>query len=132
VVFNFGFDNEDRTSLYGDHDRTVLVREVDVARDLPSAVASAQAWVGKAGEQFPFQNIPGVYQAAFVEFVTGNRVEMSETEFMWALPAEGDHVPFREFPPRLKESDTSPGPDKVGFALFPRQVVEQMYKKRGW
>ena len=67
------------------------------------AQTRAQEWVGSASLELPFENIPGIYQAAFFEFIYGRREEPHPTWFMWALPAEGEYVPIREFPPRVQQ-----------------------------
>jgi len=53
---------------------------------------------GEHGLVLPFQNISGLYQAAFFAYLTGREPEFTPLTFMWALPAVGDHVPVRKFP----------------------------------
>jgi hypothetical protein len=129
VIFNFGFDEEDRTALYMDHDRACLVRSVDIAETLDASRAVAMEWVGADGIELAFRYLPGVYQASFVGYVTGSFPEHRPREFMWALPGEdprSEYVPFREFPPNLKPTEVTPKPGHTSFGLLPRYVVDRM------
>jgi hypothetical protein len=93
--------------------------------DLDVARAIAAEWV-HAAEPMGFEYLPGVFQAAFVQFVTGIRQEPHETQFMWALPSDADYMPMREFPPKVDAS----GEGK--FMLMPREAVAALYRSRGW
>jgi hypothetical protein len=134
VIFNFGFDEEERTELYMDHDRTCLVRSFDVAETLDASRAVATEWVGAKGIELAFRHLPGVYQASFVAYVTGSHPEHHPSEFMWAIPSDdprNEFVPFREFPPRVGPTEVTPEPGNVSFGLLPRYAVDRMLD-RAW
>jgi hypothetical protein len=125
-IFKFDFDEGDRVTLYMEHDRSVLIREVESAfGDLHEAGAKAAAWVGSPYTQCHFENIPGVYQAALIESMTGVERSWSEFEMSWWLPGEEPYVPFRKYPPRTDELDED---DDRRFVLMPADVGEAMYR----
>ena len=91
--------------------------------------------MGEDAERFPFNGLPGVYQAAYVACVRGVPVEPHESEFMWALmdsDSEADYVAVREFPPKTGPTEYTPEPGTAAFFLLPRAVVESLYRTRGW
>jgi hypothetical protein len=138
VAFHFGFSEEDRVELYMDFDRTCLVRGVEAVTTLAVAKEEAADWVGEGAIELPFEFLPGVYQFAFIDYLTGQYHDAHETEFMWALPpSDGNaYIPFREFPPKVKPTEFTPDPAKVSFGLLPLEAVQQLYASRranlGW
>jgi hypothetical protein len=118
-----------------EHDRTCLVRGVDVRDTVDASRVPGTEWVGANGFETPFRYLPGVYQAAFVAYVTGSHPDAHPSEFMWATPGEdpgSEWLPFREFPPRLEPTEVTPEPGKVSFGLLPRNALDQMPSDRGW
>jgi hypothetical protein len=135
VVLTFAFSEDDRVALYMDGDRKCLVYGVEVADSLSDAERHAREWVGAGSVELPFRHLPGVYQAAFIEYVTGADLPPHESEFAWVLPTaggEGEHMPFREFPPRTGPTDFTPDPKVVSFGLLPRAAVDELMGSRGW
>jgi hypothetical protein len=122
-VFKFDFDEDDRIALYMDHDRSVLIREVDVAFDLDEARRAAVAWVGDPFTECGPENVPGVYLAALIEAVTGVPRFWNEFEMGWWFPGEGPYVPVRRYPPRTNELDDAED-EEAGrrFVLMPREI----------
>lgn len=99
ACFLFGFDDEDRVTIFMGGELAVCVRGMLQSRSLEEAAADAREWVGAGALELPFENIPGLYQAAFFEYVTGEESDIGPAMFMWALPPVGDVVPIRQFPP---------------------------------
>jgi hypothetical protein len=111
---------------------------VEVATTPAAAKACAQDWVGDGGIEVPLTYLPGIYQMAFIDYVTGQSQEAHETEFMWALPpTDGNaYLAFREFPPKVEPTDFTPDPAQVSFGLLPAEAVHALYASRrrtlGW
>jgi len=99
--FAFGFDDDDRVGLFMDGDMTVVVREGRAFQTPTDAAAFAEDYCGPGTHVLPFENIPGLYQSAFMEFITGREYDMGPLTFAWTLPAVGDYVPMMQFPPKL-------------------------------
>jgi hypothetical protein len=67
-------------------------------------------WCGEAARTVPFANIPGVYQAAFISFITGREPELGELLLLWIQPDEtGGHVLVRNYPPGLHQDERFDG-----------------------
>jgi hypothetical protein len=97
TAFCFGLEGPDSVDLLSG-DLALAMRE-SCGFDSPEAAAPyAAGWVGENGLLLPFDNIPGLYQAAFFEFITGRPTEYGPSTFVWMLPAVGEHVPVRKFP----------------------------------
>jgi hypothetical protein len=126
-VVNFGFSDDERQAVYMDGDLSVLVYQAQLAQDRPTAEAIALDWVG-GGDQVDFRYLPGVYQAAYVQFITGCVPEPNETQFAWALPPVGDMHMFRKFPPPV-DADTD---ENRNFVLMPRHAIDALWRTRGW
>ena len=121
-VFTFDFDDGDRVALYVDHDPTVLIRDIDVKFDLPDAVAAARHWTGDKTTEAEFRNIPGVYQTALIEAITGtSRRWEGSLSMSWHLPGGGEYVVCRKYPPRA-------GDEPIELLLMPRQLGEMEYR----
>jgi hypothetical protein len=103
VTFMFAFAEEDRVEVFMEGNLAALVYQWEPSHSLDEAKNQGHEWVGSAGLGLPFENIPGIYQAAFFAFIYGRPEEPHPTWFMWALPAVGDYVPVREFPPRVQQ-----------------------------
>lgn len=131
-VITLGFSEDDRTAIYMDFDLTALVKDAQLVPDVLSAEAIALDWVGERGEQLDFRYLPGIYQAAYMEWATGIEQESHETHFMWALPGGGDLLPMREFPPRTGPTETTPIVGEASFVLLPRDAVDSLFATRGW
>lgn len=101
MAFALAFDDEDRVDIFMGGTFTVAVREWAGFETPTEAAKYAAEWIGAGVQMFPFENIPGLYQAAFMEFVTGREYDMGALTFAWALPAVGEYVPMRVFPPKL-------------------------------
>jgi len=119
-VFKFDFDDDDRFALYMEHDTAAVIREVEVAFDIDEATATARGWVGEPCTQCHFVNIPGAYQAALIEAVTGVPRFWNEMAISWWLPGDGPYVPFRKYPPPLNEPH--------GFVLMPLEVEHASHR----
>jgi len=117
-VFEFDFDEEDRFSLYMEHDKSVLIRNVERAFGIDGAVAAARAWVGEPCTETNMWNLPGIYQSALVEAVTGVERFWNEEELIWWLPGEGEARVVRKYPP--------PANEPVGFHVMamPKEVKD--------
>jgi hypothetical protein len=120
-VFKFDLSDDDRFALDMDHDKSIVIRDVDVAFGLDEAGAIALAWVGEPHTQVHFENIPGLYQSALIEAVTGVERFWNEFEISWWLQGEGQYVPFRKYPPPHNESDKP-------FHLMPVEVGKATYR----
>lgn len=100
LAFAMKLDDEDRADvLLGGFSNAV--QDYGGFASPREAAAFALEWIGPDATPFPFENIPGIYQAAFIEYVTGKPVEITPAIWMWALPATGDMVPVRQFPSRI-------------------------------
>ena len=103
MAFACGFDDDDRVEIFMGGNMTVVVREWQGFQTVRDAARYAAHWVGEGGQPMPFENIPGLYQSAFMEFITGREYDMGMMTFAWTLPAVGDYVPMRQFPPKLDQ-----------------------------
>ena len=120
-VFAFDFNDADRAALYMDHDPTVLIRDIEVKFDLSEAVAAARQWTGDKTTEAEFQNIPGVYQTALIEAITGtSRLWEGSLSSSWHFPSDGRHVVCRKYPPPV-------GDEPIEFVLVPRGMGEMAY-----
>jgi hypothetical protein len=126
-IVNLGFSDDDRPAIYMDGDLTALVYEVHRAPSVTSAEAMALEWIASA-EKMDFRYLPGVYQAAYVEFVTGIPQEPHESHFAWALPPVNGMHPFCRFPPDVNKD----AKESRGFVLMPEHAVDALYESRGW
>jgi hypothetical protein len=104
-VFKFDLSDDDRFALDMEHDKSVVIRDVDVAFDRDEADAIAVAWVGEPHTRCHLQNIPGTYQSALIEAVTGVPRFWNEFEISWWLQGDGPAVVTRNYPPLHNESD---------------------------
>lgn len=109
VTFCFGFDDSDRVDIFMDGNNAVTVREWRSTPNLADASSHASEWIGEELHQFPFENIPGLYQAAFFQVITGHEHDVGLT-WMWCLPPMGDFAPVRRFPPVLDTEEPSTDP----------------------
>jgi hypothetical protein len=110
VTLCFGFDDFDREAIFLDANNAVTVREWRSTPNLADATSYASEWIGEGLHQFPFENIPGLYQAAFFDVITGREHHVGLT-WLWCLPAIGDHVPVRRFPPVLDTAEPATDPE---------------------
>jgi hypothetical protein len=131
-VFGFAFHDEDRTGLYMEGDPTVLVKMHEGAESLDEAEQLALGWCGEGSSKRPLHNIPGIYQVAYMQQITGNHQLGGSGEFGWAIergPKGYDVV--REFPPKLTGGeDDAQGQPK--FAVLPSEVVDGFQREFGW
>jgi hypothetical protein len=132
VIYKMAFNEDDRVPLYMDGDPACLVHEVGTADEEPPALSEARAWAGSGGKEYEFEHLPGVYQAAYLSSVRGTPVDSDPTQFMWAIPGDGDLVPVREFPPRNGPTDMTPEPGTVAWSLLPRSAIDELLARRGW
>jgi hypothetical protein len=93
MAFAFGFNDDDRTEIFMGGDMTTVVREWAGFKTPTEAERYAAAWCGEGAKVFDFENIPGLYQAAFMEFITGKEYDLGPLTFAWTLPAVGDYGP---------------------------------------
>ena len=69
-VFYFDFDDSDR--FEHDHgDPQTFLRGLEYVPDARTAQQSAKEWVGEAARECSFMHIPGAYQCAFYQVITG-------------------------------------------------------------
>ena len=137
VAYNaigFAFEHDDRVSLYMDHDPPALVKSIQGAETLDEAKQLAAEWCGASASERPLRNIPGIYQVAYMQRITGNGDLGGSGEFGWAIErgAEGYDI-VREFPPKLKgggEADDMAG--EAEFVLLPSKIVEGFQREFGW
>lgn len=131
-VFGFAFDHDDRIGLYMEVDRTVLVKMHEGAETLDEAEELALGWCGDGSSKRPLRNIPGVYQVAYMQQITGNRELGGSGEFGWAIERgpKGYDV-IREFPPKVKD-DGDDSPEKPEFVLLPSEIVDGFQREFGW
>jgi hypothetical protein len=131
-VFGFAFHHDDRIGLYMDVDPTVLVKMQEGTETLDEAEELALGWCGDGASKRSLHNIPGVYQVAYMQRITGNRELGGSGEFGWAIergPNGCDVV--REFPPKVNdEGDDSP--DKPEFVLLSSKIVDGFQREFGW
>jgi hypothetical protein len=120
-VFRFDLSDDDRFALDVEQDTSSVIRDVEVAFDLDEAGALAVAWIGKPYTQVHFENLPGVYQAALIEGVTGVERFWNEFQISWWLKGDGPYVLFRKYPPPHDESDSR-------FVLMPVEAGKASYR----
>lgn len=134
VAYNaigFAFEHDDRVGLYMDADPTVLVKSIQGAESLEEAKHLAIAWCGSTASERPLRNLPGVYQVAYMQRITGNDSLGGSGEFGWAIergPKGYDVV--REFPPKL--NDEGEIPSSPEFVVLPSKVVDGFQREFGW
>jgi hypothetical protein len=141
LIYKFGCADGDRERMYLEGDNVaLLVREVDVAFDLTAAVALAREWTGeKTMEAAKFAHIPGVYQAALIEALTGTRRSWESYLFSyWCWPSEegSQFAIVRPYPPRgVKSDEVSPEEEAAGVmaddhaALMPADIIDHEYQR---
>lgn len=130
-VFGFAFDHDDRVGLYMDVDPTVLVKMHEGAETLDEAEQLALGWCGDGASKRPLRNVPGVYQVAYMQRITGNRELGGSGEFGWVIEGgEKGYDVVREFPPKVKEGEAMP--DKPEFVLLPSEVADGFQREFGW
>jgi hypothetical protein len=105
MAFAFGFDDEDRVEIFMGGNLTVVLRESAGFHSPQEAARYAAGWVGEGGRIMPFENIPGLYQSALMEFITDREYDIGPLIFAWTLPAAGAYVPVRQFPPKISDGD---------------------------
>ncbi len=144
LVYKFDYAEGDGFRMYlegppGD-DVALLVREVAEAFDPSGATALAREWTGeKAMEAAKFAHIPGVYQAALIEAITGTRRSWESYLFSyWCWPSEegSQFAIVRPYPPRGRKSDeVSPEEEAAGViaddhaALMPAEIIDYEYQR---
>ena len=125
-TYKIDFDDEDRVEVYMGGDLGRLVREVENFEKVEDAAAAAIEWVGAKPSGVAFCYLPGLYQAAFFEAVTGVSRAWNELLSWWAVPgdqAEADIVPVCiRYPPRVDETEQSWG-------LMPLALIHEKYEE---
>lgn len=76
MAFAFGFNDDDRVELFMGGVMTTVVREWTGFNTPIEAARYAAGWCGEGAKVFDFENIPGLYQAAFMEFITGKEYDL--------------------------------------------------------
>lgn len=90
---------------------------------LDEATLLAFHWCGEDARAVPFPNIPGVYQAAFISFITGREPELGELLLLWVQPDDsGGHVLVRNYPPGLHQDKKFDGK----FMIVPVEPLRQL------
>jgi hypothetical protein len=130
-VLGFAFNEDDRVGLYVEVDPTILVKMQEGAETLDAAKQLALGWCGDGASERSLRNIPGVYQVAYMQRITGNRDLGGSGEFGWAIETgkKGYDV-VREFPPKLTEEGHGPKPPE--FVVLPTAVVDGFQREFGW
>jgi hypothetical protein len=124
-TYKLDFDDDDRVEVFMDHNLGSLVREIENFANLEDAAAAAIKWIGPDSVGAAFCYLPGLYQAAFFEAVTGVSRAWNELQIQWAVPgdqAEADVVPVRFYPPPVDQ------PDK-GWVLMPLALIHDLYDR---
>jgi hypothetical protein len=134
VVLGFAYEaGTDRSRLLMDGERSHLIYENAQTTSRKAASELAENWVGGKADERPFRELPGIYQAAFHDWITQRRGAIDHTTFTWIFPApKPDYFTLREFPPPAKPSEITPDPDEVTCILVPAAAVEDWYRQRGW
>jgi hypothetical protein len=130
-TYKIDFDDEDRVEVYMGGDLGRLVREVENFEKVEDAAAAAIEWVGAKPSGVAFCYLPGLYQAAFFEAVTGVSRVWSGLQNHWAVPgdqAEAGAVPLRRYPPHV--DDTEQSWELVPLALIHEQYEELLHSAR--
>jgi len=140
LIYKFDCADGDRERIYlEDENLALLVREVDVAFELNAAVALAREWTGeKSMEAAKFAHIPGIYQAALIEAITGTR--RSWESFLvgyWCWPeGDGQLALVRPYPPRgLKADEVTADEEADGVmaddqvSLMPADIIDREYER---
>jgi hypothetical protein len=96
------------------------VRDVDTFADLVEAGLAGERWIGGAPTATTLRFLPGIYQAAFFEWITGVPRAWNELQLLWALDSGSDLVPTREYPPRLGQP--------IEWVLMPRAKLDELHK----
>lgn len=110
-------------------DPRCIVRDVIEAASGPDAIAQATRWVEPDDAlDLDFRNIPGIFQDAFVAFVTGLEVPPNPMSLAWApsYGGEGTIWMVRRFPPPADH------PGGLHWNAMPRDAVETFFRQRGW
>lgn len=135
VAYNaigFSFEHEDRIGIYAEANPTVLVKSIQGAETLDDAKRLAAEWCGSSASERPLRNIPGVYQVAYMQRITGNADLGGSGEFGWAIErGKKGYDIVREFPPKVKEEGDD-SPDKAEFVLLPSKIVDGFQREFGW
>jgi hypothetical protein len=105
AVFMFDFDDVDHIALYMDNESTVLIRAMQPVDGSDEGRTLALGWVGEPHTETDITHIPGVYQAAMIEFVTGVQRLWNQETLAWWLPgSDGPGLVYRKYPPRTDEA----------------------------
>jgi hypothetical protein len=138
LVICFGFNpDRDRVPLVMDGDRLCLIHDRRSAPTHDGAIAKAGDWVGPKANVCEFKHLPGPYQAAYHDWLTGTRWDSDPTSTMWVLPPPGPvpegYYPVRpDFPHPPVPTRTTPNPDEVAAIALPIPVVDELFRQRGW
>jgi hypothetical protein len=74
-----GFAESDRYRLFMDLDRQHLIYDRRPAHSLDAAALVAREWVGDNVQERVFRELPGVFQAAYHDWLTGRRWDVDQT-----------------------------------------------------
>ena len=136
LVACFAFDESDRYRLVMDLDRQHLIYDRKPELSLNAAELMAREWIGGGVQEHVFTELPGIFQAAYHDWLTGRRGDVDMTTNIWAVPVSNtpDVFAVREFPPPPVEQPTklTPNPAEVSFFMVPRATVDEMHRARNW
>lgn len=110
-------------ALYMDSDSSVLIQEVRPVFSVEEGRAVTIAWVGDERTETDFRHLPGVYQGALIEGITGvERLWQSETNDWW--------LPGRDEPPYIYRSYPTPWNEEPSFVpmAIPRDELAALYR----
>jgi hypothetical protein len=120
-VFMFDLAEDRYFALHMDRDSSAVIDEVRAVHGLQEACEAAEAWVGEPCEEVSLMNVPGIYQSAMIEMVTGVERDWNEFRLSWWFPGDQQYVPYRQYPPPADEGDER-------FVLMPSVVGQASFR----
>ncbi len=129
-MIGFAFNEDDRIGIFVEADPTCCAKWLQGADTLDEAKQLAAGWCGEGASERPLRNLPGIYQVAYMQRMTGDEDLGGAGQFGWAIARGSEGMDIcREFPPRLVDGEP---PTEVGFILIPSPVVDGFQREFGW
>ena len=122
-AFLFDLDDDIKFSLFMDHDHTAPIDHVESRHSFEEARDAAREWIGEPCEEAAaFRFLPGLYQAALIEMVTGVERDWGLYWLGWEFPGDGPYIPYRSYPPQPEE------PEDAHHVLMPKAEMQVFYE----
>jgi len=134
-VFCYAYSHKnDFIRVVMDGDRQATLHEIQWLVSLPDAEAFARQWLGDDAKRRPFEELPGLYQAAYHDRLTAQRWDADQTTNVWMESEDGvpDFLVVREFPQPRSPTSVTPNPAEVTAVAVPRSSAAEFFRARGW